>query len=218
MKIETYVCLSCDASVTRPVVKGQRPKWCADCRRLGARGRVTCKQCSIDFIGSGKQFCSLSCRSQFHAPPPRPRSPRPVTAARAPADRRGALRRGYEDGDADLFFAAVVAGSDTTGECWTWRRLDGSGYAYVTFGERQHALHRLVLEVKHGGTLGSQHAHHMCANRGCVNPDHLQPVTHRDNVAEMMARQSYLARIRELEAALADVAPSHPLLAVIAVA
>lgn len=34
----------------------------------------------------------------------------------------------------------------------------------------------------------------------------------------MLARQSYLARIRELEAALAEMAPSHSLLSVIAVA
>jgi hypothetical protein len=55
----------------------------------------------------------------------------------------------------------------------------------------------------------------MCANSACVNPDHLQPVTHRENVAEMMARQSLLARIRELEARLAEVAPGDPLLDVI---
>jgi heme oxygenase len=72
--------------------------------------------------------------------------------------------------------------------------------------------------MKHGASLGSQAAHHACANTTCVNPDHLQPVTHRENIAEMMARKAYVARIRELEAALTEIQPSHPLLSVIAVA
>lgn len=46
----------------------------------------------------------------------------------------------------------------------------------------------------------------------------LQPVTHAQNSAEMLARQAYLARIRELEEALAVVAPTHPLLQTIACA
>lgn len=142
MKTETYICQCCGVDVVRPVTKGQRPKWCAECRRIGARERKSCSHCGIDFIGSGKQFCSLSCRSQFHAPPPQPKAKRPDPVKR---DRRGALRRGYEDGDAQLFFAAVVAGCNTDDECWVWRRLDSSGYPYVTFGERQYALHRLVL-------------------------------------------------------------------------
>lgn len=60
--------------------------------------------------------------------------------------------------------------------------------------------------------------HHTCGDSRCVNPDHLQPVTHRDNTAEMLARHSYLARIAELEEALATIDPSHPLLAVVRVA
>ena len=129
---------------------------------------------------------------------------------------RSALRRGYEDGDASLFFGALVARADTSGDCWIWPRIDTKGYPGVTWSNA--GLHRLVLEVRHGGSLGSQHAHHTCANSHCVNPDHLQPVTHRDNIAEMLARQSYLSRIRELEAALAEIDADHPLLSVIAVA
>ena len=78
-------------------------------------------------------------------------------------------------------------------------------------------MHRAVLEAKEGAILGSQAAHHKCANSHCVNPDHLQPVTHRENAAEMMARKSLTARIRELEVALGEVAPGHELLKVIPV-
>ncbi len=78
-------------------------------------------------------------------------------------------------------------------------------------------VHRLVLEAKLRKPLGSMRAHHMCGNSGCVNPDHLQPVTDRDNIAEMHQRHAYLARIRELEAALVRLEPNHPLLYVVGV-
>lgn len=156
------------------------------------------------------RFCSLRCANDSRVKP-KPTKPQPI-------DQRRPLRYAYEEGDRDLFFAALVAQADTSGDCWVWPRLNRSGYPAARFAGKDVALHRLVLEMKHGASLGSQHAHHTCANAACVNPEHLQPVTHRDNVAEMLARQSYLARIAELENALAVVAPNHPLLAVIRVA
>jgi hypothetical protein len=53
----------------------------------------------------------------------------------------------------------------------------------------------------------------------CVNPQHLVPVTHAENMAEMLARRAYRARIADqdaiiasLQAALRSVAPGHPML------
>jgi hypothetical protein len=104
--------------------------------------------------------------------------------------------------------------NNTTG-CWEWKTKQGAYPTYDINGKNIR-VHRLVLEAKFDGIpLGSQHAHHVCANTMCVNPDHLQPVTHRENVAEMMARQSLLARIRDLEQRLEEVAPGDPLLSVI---
>jgi hypothetical protein len=71
------------------------------------------------------------------------------------------------------------------------------------------------LECKHQLSLGSHQAHHTCAERACVNPDHLQPVTQRENVAEMLTRKSYVKRIEELEARLRQLSPDDPLLQVI---
>jgi hypothetical protein len=73
-------------------------------------------------------------------------------------------------------------------------------------------IHRAILEAKLGAQLGTQYAHHMCANTACVNPDHLQPVTNRENIAEMLARNSYEQRIHELEEAIAELEPHHPVL------
>lgn len=41
--------------------------------------------------------------------------------------------------------------------------------------------------------------HHKCANSVCVREDHLQAVSHINNVAEMNERQNYLRKIAQLE-------------------
>ena len=135
-----------------------------------------------------------------------------------PREQKSALTLAAESGDFDTFTRLLLKKVlvDENG-CWVWPKVYKSRpYPAVMVAGEQ--LHRAVVQVKHGKKLGSQHAHHVCANTYCVNPDHLQPVTHAENTAEMLARQSYLARIMELETALADLAPDHPLLAVIEVA
>lgn len=190
---------------------GVQPKcsYCStQCRRAAQAERVRqpplatlrpCVSCGQEFrptyARSLSRYCSDLCRP----------------------DQRGPLRRAYEERDPETFFAALVCQADTATDCWIWPKLN-DGYPVLRVRGRDLPLHRAVLEMKHDAPLGSQAAHHACANTACVNPDHLQPVTHRENIAEMLSRQSYLARIRELEAALAMVAPDHPLLAVIEVA
>ena len=70
------------------------------------------------------------------------------------------------------------------GTCWIW---NGRNYPQATGGVR---MHRLVATVKFGDITG-QHVHHVCANKACINPDHLQLVTRSENSAEMMARRDY---------------------------
>jgi hypothetical protein len=129
------------------------------------------------------------------------------------------LREAVEDRDFDRIVSLIYTDvhEDDNG-CWLWRKqkkAKGSkSYPTTSWGA---ALHRVVCEAKYGAPLGSQHAHHACGNSICVNPDHLVPATNAENVAEMMARSSYIARIEELEAALAEAVPHHPLLGMIPV-
>lgn len=166
--------------------------------------RSTCRECGTVFEGERK-YCTAECRA--------------VGISRAPKPQRGPLRTAIEASD----FAALsqhLATRCTLADngCWVWNGALNDGYPVTQFGKRTVQLHRAVLEVKHGGPLGSQAAHHVCANSRCVNPDHLQPVTHRDNIAEMLARRAYIARIAELEEALRGADPHHPLLGHVRVA
>lgn len=134
-------------------------------------------------------------------------------------DKRGWLRRAYEEQEWSEVIRAIRASCSVTQDgCWLWSRQTHRGYPVVQVGTQRLQVHRLSLEAKHGRPLGSQPAHHVCAQTTCVNPAHLQPITHRENTAEMLARHTYLRRIRELEEALETVAPSHPLLHLVSVA
>lgn len=71
----------------------------------------------------------------------------------------------------------------TPSGCWQWTAgLFPNGYGRFWFDGRGHLAHRwayraLVGEIPDGLSLD-----HLCRNRACVNPSHLDPVTTRDNI------------------------------------
>lgn len=61
------------------------------------------------------------------------------------------------------------------GDCWQWiGRLDRDGYG--RFGKRGRPAHRVVWEALVGPIPVGHHLDHLCRNKACVNPDHLEPV------------------------------------------
>ena len=70
--------------------------------------------------------------------------------------------------------------------CWDWiapvRRWQGQlragDFAYK--GEREIA-YRLMYRLFRGDFPNELYIDHLCRNGRCVNPDHLEPVTHKEN-------------------------------------
>jgi len=88
--------------------------------------------------------------------------------------------------------------------CWLWTAgLKPKGYAQVRWRGSICLGHRLAYEAFVAEVDEGMVVHHTCSVRRCINPKHLQAVSHHENLAEMMGRQSYLKRIAELEEILA---------------
>jgi hypothetical protein len=66
--------------------------------------------------------------------------------------------------------------------CWvTNYHHDRGGYVAIRSGGRMRKLHRLTYEALVGPIPGGLQIDHLCRNRGCCNPAHLEPVTPREN-------------------------------------
>ena len=133
--------------------------------------------------------------------------------------KRSDLRAAYEESRWDDFIVAMYERcKETPGGCWEWQgqtrtpTKSASPYPVQRWAGKYFSMHSLACEAKYQKPLGTQQAHHTCANTLCVNPDHMQAATHVENIAEMKARKSYEARIAELEQALHGVDPHHPIL------
>lgn len=80
----------------------------------------------------------------------------------------------------ERFWAKVDAG----GDCWTWTGASVKGHgAFRDASGRTVYAHRWVWEFLVGPIPPKFVVDHLCQNRSCVNPDHLQPVTSAVNTA-----------------------------------
>lgn len=74
---------------------------------------------------------------------------------------------------------------DTGGRCWIWlASVSPSGYGKFRLSDprRLVAAHRFAYELEVGPIPEGLDLDHLCRNRGCVNPAHLEPVTRSENV------------------------------------
>lgn len=72
---------------------------------------------------------------------------------------------------------------DDDTDCWIWTgALNEGGYGIVRVGDSMVPVHRYTYHHLVGDIPEDLELDHLCRNRACANPDHLEPVTHRENV------------------------------------
>lgn len=80
----------------------------------------------------------------------------------------------------DAFEARV----DRSGECWIWTGDVNpvNGYGQFSVRRRTYRAHRLAWQLWRGPIPDGLFLDHLCRVRRCVNPAHLEPVTHDENM------------------------------------
>lgn len=81
----------------------------------------------------------------------------------------------------EVRFWRYVDKSDPNG-CWVWTgTLLANGYGHISVGARPRLVHRVSYEMHVGPIPDGLQIDHLCRNRRCVNPAHLEAVTARVN-------------------------------------
>lgn len=71
-----------------------------------------------------------------------------------------------------------------TDGCWLWTASKNNrGYGTFRLAGRTVQAHRLVYELLVGPIVDGLTIDHLCRNRACVRPSHLEAVSHQENCA-----------------------------------
>lgn len=76
----------------------------------------------------------------------------------------------YKSKDDKFSALAVPGGKD---ECWNWRNV--TGYGYLLWDRKNYLVHRVAYEFFVGSIPRGLVIDHLCENRSCYNPNHLEP-------------------------------------------
>jgi hypothetical protein len=83
----------------------------------------------------------------------------------------------------DSIFSRVVY----DGGCWLWLGALCDGYGMVSIGGKDRKPHRLVYEALVGPVPDGHVLDHLCRNRACCNPMHIEVVTNAENIKRGLA-------------------------------
>ena len=81
-----------------------------------------------------------------------------------------------------------------TSTCWLWKRSGSDRYGRMSIGDHFVSAHRWAYEAFVGPIPEGMQLDHLCRQSRCVNPNHLEPVTPRENLLRGDGRPGINAR------------------------
>lgn len=77
-----------------------------------------------------------------------------------------------------------------TPTCWLWTgHVNNAGYGTFSVRGRSTLVHRLAYEEMVGPIPEGFDVDHLCHTRTCLNPKHLEPISHAENIKRRDARR-----------------------------
>lgn len=89
---------------------------------------------------------------------------------------------------------------DRTQTCWLWTgAVNDSGYGVILGPDSKHLVyaHRVAYEKLVGPVPEDKQLDHLCRVRRCVNPAHVEPVTHLENIQRGTRARTHCRRGHE---------------------
>lgn len=81
--------------------------------------------------------------------------------------------------------------------CWLFPYTDKYGYATLYFGRSPEKGHRFMYTVFKGDIPNGYEIDHLCGVKRCINPDHLEAVSHTENMRRLYANMKSCRRGHE---------------------
>ncbi len=95
---------------------------------------------------------------------------------------------------------------DLSSGCWKWLgTMSAAGYGTFSIGGKNTYAHRVSYELHEGKIPDGLQIDHLCRNRRCVNPAHLDVVTTQENT-----RRGLLGKINNWKSKNTHCPSGHP--------
>jgi len=139
----------------------------------------------IDGRSRSKKYCSIACLNKMRS-----------------QTRIKKLRKDTKIPIEQRLYNRII---ETTAGCWEWQGArNNKGYGQVGLERKIILAHRASWTVTNGPIPENLIVRHICDNPPCINPNHLELGTYKDNSADAIKRNRAAIGVRHPNCVLSD--------------